>query len=57
MQRWAGGLRRELAKGSQVRIKFTDYEEVFEALGRIVYVSAGLGMGVAFESVTVEDQT
>ena len=31
-------------------------EESFEAIGRIVYVSYGLGMGVAFTEVMAEQQ-
>jgi len=44
-------------KGSQVRIRITHYEEVFEALARVVYVSPGLGMGVTFESVDADQQS
>lgn len=43
-------------QGSKVRLRITHHEEVFEATGRVVYVSYGLGMGIAFESVTPEEQ-
>lgn len=42
--------------GSRVRIRITHEEENFEAIGRIVYVSYGLGMGVAFTEVMAEQQ-
>lgn len=42
--------------GSQVRVRITHEDETFEATGRIVYVSYGLGMGVAFTEVTPEQQ-
>jgi Ribonuclease G/E len=45
-----------IPKGSQIRLRITHHEEVFEAVGRIVYVSSGLGMGVAFETVTPDQQ-
>lgn len=38
--------------GSQVRVRITHNDEVFEALGRVVYLSSGLGMGIVY--VTVE---
>jgi len=40
--------------GSQVRLRITHHDEVFEAIGRVVYVSPGLGMGVVFEAVATE---
>jgi hypothetical protein len=43
-------------KGSRIRLRITHYEEVFEAVARVVYVSPGLGMGVAFENVAPEQQ-
>ncbi|HXY00921.1 MAG TPA: PilZ domain-containing protein [Candidatus Limnocylindrales bacterium] len=43
-------------QGSKVRLRITHHDEVFEAIGRVVYVSYGLGMGVAFENVTPEEQ-
>jgi hypothetical protein len=42
--------------GSQVRVRITHENEISEAAGRIVYVSYGLGMGVAFTEVTTEQQ-
>jgi hypothetical protein len=42
--------------GSQVRVRITHENEIFEAAGRIVYVSSGLGVGVAFTEVTPERQ-
>lgn len=43
-------------KGSQVRIRITHRKEVLEAVGRVVYVSAGLGMGIAFEEIDSAQQ-
>ena len=37
-----------LDKGSAVSVRLTQKQEVFEALGTVVYVSPGLGMGVQF---------
>ncbi len=34
--------------GTKVRLRLTHHDEVFEALGVVVYVSQSLGMGVAF---------
>jgi hypothetical protein len=36
--------------GSQVRVRLQHEAEFFEADGRIIYVSPGLGMGLAFAS-------
>jgi len=41
-------------QGSEVRLRLTHHEDTFVALGRVVYVSYGLGMGIAF--VKVEDE-
>jgi hypothetical protein len=41
-------------QGSEVRVRLTHHEDIFVALGRVVYVSYGLGMGIAF--VKVEDE-
>ena len=38
-------------KGSEVRVRLTHGTETFVALGRVVYVSYGLGMGIAFVSL------
>lgn len=43
-------------QGSKIRLRLTHDDEVFEAIGRIVYVSYGLGMGVVFTEVTPEQQ-
>lgn len=40
-----------VSKGSLVRIRLTHFDEAFEATARVIYVSPGLGMGVAFENV------
>lgn len=45
-----------LLQNSQVRLRLTHYHEVFEALGRVIYVSPGLGMGITFETVSPEQQ-
>jgi PilZ domain len=45
-----------IPNGSQVRLRITHEDETFEATGRIVYVSFGLGMGVAFTEVAPEQQ-
>ena len=37
--------------GSQVRVRVTHNDEHFETLGRVVYVSPGLGMGIAFAEI------
>lgn len=43
-------------QASQVRLRITHFQEVFEAIGRVIYVSPGLGMGITFETVTPEQQ-
>jgi hypothetical protein len=43
-------------KGAQIRLRITHHDEVFEALGSVVYVSTGLGMGVIFENVATDEQ-
>jgi PilZ domain len=45
-----------MSQGPQVRLRLTHYDEIFEAVGRVVYVSPGLGMGIIFETVTPEQQ-
>jgi hypothetical protein len=35
-------------KGSEVRVRITHGTETFVAMGRVVYVSYGLGMGIEF---------
>jgi D-serine deaminase-like pyridoxal phosphate-dependent protein len=44
-----------LPAGSRVRVRITHHQEVFQAIGRVVYVSPGLGMGIAFLSVEPEE--
>ncbi len=43
-------------KDSQVRVRLTHHDEIFEALGRVVYVSPGLGMGIIFVTVETEQR-
>jgi hypothetical protein len=43
--------------GSQICLRITHHQEIFEALGRVVYVSPGLGMGVAFAVVSSEERS
>ena len=45
-----------IPQGSRVRLRFTHNNEVFEAIGKVVYVSYGLGMGVTFTEVSPEQQ-
>lgn len=45
-----------IPQGSQIRLRITHHNEVFEAIGKVVYVSYGLGMGVAFTEVSPEQQ-
>jgi len=42
-----------IPQGSEVKLRLTHGTETFVAKGRVVYVSYGLGMGIAF--VSVED--
>jgi hypothetical protein len=44
-----------IPEGSHVRVRMNHSHEVFEALGRVVYVSPRMGMGVAFENVSPEE--
>lgn len=41
---------------TQVRLRLTHYDEIFEAVGRVVYVSPGSGRGIIFETLTPEQQ-
>lgn len=34
--------------GSEIRLRLVHHDELFEAVGRVVYVSYGLRMGVSF---------
>lgn len=45
-----------LPRGAQVRVSIIYRREVFEAAGRIMYVSPGMGTGVAFEQIDSEQQ-
>ncbi|HTZ32530.1 MAG TPA: PilZ domain-containing protein [Methylomirabilota bacterium] len=45
-----------IPRGSEVRLRITHHDEVFEAVGRVMYVSYGLGMGVAFTKVEEEQK-
>jgi len=45
-----------IPQGSEVRLRITHHDEVFEAVGRVMYVSYGLGMGVAFTKVEEEQK-
>jgi hypothetical protein len=45
-----------VAKGSQVHLRLTYRDELLEVTGLVVYVSPGLGMGVAFDGVSPEQQ-
>ena len=44
-------------QGSEVRLRFTHGTETFVSLGRVVYVSYGLGMGIAFINVEDDQRT
>lgn len=46
-----------IPSGSEIRLRITHHQEIFEAMGRVVYVSPGLGMGVAFAAVAAEQRT
>lgn len=41
---------------SQVRLRLTHHNEIFEALGHVIYVSPGLGMGIIFDTIAPEQQ-
>lgn len=43
-----------IPQGTKVRLRITHNDEVFEAIATVVYVSYGLGMGVAFTEVASE---
>ncbi|HUL33302.1 MAG TPA: PilZ domain-containing protein [Candidatus Eisenbacteria bacterium] len=40
----------------QVRLRITHDDEIFEAIGRVVYVSPSLGMGIVFVEVEPEQR-
>jgi Ribonuclease G/E len=43
-------------KASRVRLRITHHDEIFEAIGCVVYVSPNLGMGVVFVEMAAEQQ-
>jgi Ribonuclease G/E len=43
-----------IPQGSKVRVRITHHQEIFEALGAVVYSSPLLGMGIAFSEVSLE---
>jgi len=43
-------------QGSRLRLRITHHDEIFEAIGSVVYVSQGLGMGVVFVEVAAEQR-
>ena len=45
-----------ILQNAQVRLRLTHNDQVFETVGRVIYVSPGLGMGITFESVPPEQQ-
>ena len=45
-----------IPQGSEIRLRITHNDEVFEAGGRVVYVSYALGMGVTFTKMTEEQK-
>jgi PilZ domain len=40
--------------GSEVRVRITHHDEILLALGRVVYLSPGLGMGIVFLTIEPE---
>ena len=42
--------------GTEIRVRLTHHDEVFEAAGKVIYISPGLGMGVVFVNVAPEQQ-
>ena len=45
-----------IPQGSEIRLRITHHDGVFEAVGRVVYVSYGLGMGMTFTKMTEEQK-
>jgi hypothetical protein len=45
-----------IPRGSRVKLRFTHHQEEFEAIGLVVYVSQGLGMGIQFTEVSPDQQ-
>jgi hypothetical protein len=44
-------------QGSEVRVRITHGTETFVSLGRVVYVSYGLGMGITFINMEDDQRT
>lgn len=42
--------------GTEILVRLTHNDDVFETTGRVIYNSPGLGMGVAFVNVPPEQQ-
>ncbi|HVM74719.1 MAG TPA: PilZ domain-containing protein [Candidatus Saccharimonadales bacterium] len=45
-----------IPQGSEIRLRISHNNEIFEAVGRVVYVSYGLGMGVVFTKMTEDER-
>ena len=43
-----------LPPGSETRIRITHNQEIFQAVGRVVYLTPGLGMGIVFLTIEPE---
>ena len=41
--------------GTKVRVRLTHHEELFEAVGIVVYTSTSLGMGIAFSEIIPDE--
>jgi hypothetical protein len=46
-----------IPQGSEVRLRITHGTETFVSLGRVAYVSYGLGMGITFINVEDDQRT
>ena len=46
-----------LPRGTQVHVRLQNGKEMFEAAATVMYVSPGLGIGVAFADVSAAQQT
>jgi PilZ domain len=46
-----------IPEGSHVLVRMNYRKEVFEATGRVIYVSPGLGMGICFVDVDASQQS
>jgi hypothetical protein len=45
-----------LPRGTQIDLRLTNQKEIFESMGTVIYVSPGLGIGVAFAKNIPADQ-